>query len=132
MYRLSQRTRVSRSAVLEFVLRDRKFPRACLYCLNEAESFLRALPRSAGVLGSLEAARSFLERAALETLDQPGLHEHIDRLQLHIIVVHEGIARTYFPPRAANAIQSQAQPAGEEGRKMPPVPNSLVSSVRPS
>ena len=132
MYRLSQRTRVSRSAVLEFVLRDRKFPRACLYCLNEAEYFLRALPRSAGVLGSLEAARSFLERAALETLDQPGLHEHIDRLQLHIIVVHEGIARTYFPPRAANAIQSQAQPAGEEGRKMPPVPNSLVSSVRPS
>jgi uncharacterized alpha-E superfamily protein len=37
MYRLSQRTRVSRSAVLEFVLRDLQFPRACQFCLKEVE-----------------------------------------------------------------------------------------------
>jgi uncharacterized alpha-E superfamily protein len=128
MYRLSQRTRVSRSAVLEFVLRDRKFPRACLYCLNEAEYFLRALPRSAGVLGSLESARTFLEQATLETLDQPGLHEHIDRLQLHIIVVHEGIARTYFPPRAGSATQSQAQTASDARQKKSAVAETPATS----
>jgi len=109
MYRLSQRTRVSRSAVLEFVLRDPQFPRSCIFCLKGVEQFLRALPRNAAVLRSLEAARTFLEDAALETLDQPGLHEFIDRLQLHIIVVHQGIARNYFPPRAASAAQSQTQ-----------------------
>jgi uncharacterized alpha-E superfamily protein len=108
MYRLSQRTRLSRSAVLEFVLRDRQFPRACLFCLKEVEQFLRALPRSDAILFSLAGACAFLESAALEILDQPGLHELIDRLQLHIIVVHEGIAETYFPPRAA-AGQSQVQ-----------------------
>jgi uncharacterized alpha-E superfamily protein len=119
MYRLSQRTRVSRSAVLDFVLRDLQFPRACLFCLKEVEHFLRALPRSAGVLGSLEGARSFLDNATLATLDQPGLHELIDRLQLHIIVVHEGIAQTYFPPRAGASGQSQAQCSSDNRQKIP-------------
>jgi uncharacterized alpha-E superfamily protein len=119
MYRLSQRTRVSRSAVLEFVLRDLRFPRACQFCLKEVEHFLRALPRSAGVLGSLGGARSFLDKATLATLDQAGLHEFIDRLQLHIIVVHEGIAQTYFPPRAVASGQSQVQLSSDERQRMP-------------
>jgi uncharacterized alpha-E superfamily protein len=119
MYRLSQRTRVSRSAVLEFVLRDLRFPRACQFCLKEVEHFLRALPRSAGVLGSLGGARSFLDKATLATLDQAGLHELIDRLQLHIIVVHEGIAQTYFPPRAGAGSQSQVQVSSDERHKAP-------------
>jgi uncharacterized alpha-E superfamily protein len=114
------------------VLRDPKFPRACLYCLNEAEYFLRALPRSAGVLGSIQAARTFLEQASLETLDQPGLHEHIDRLQLHIIVVHEGIARTYFPPRAASATQSQAQLSSDARQKTSTVAQSPANSMQTS
>jgi uncharacterized alpha-E superfamily protein len=125
MYRLSQRTRVSRSAVLDFVLRDLQFPRACLFCLKEVEHFLRALPRSAGVLGSLEGARSFLDNATLATLDQPGLHELIDRLQLHIIVVHEGIAQTYFPPRAGASGQSQVQFSSDE-RQADGVPVKLT------
>ena len=83
-----------------------------------ADIFCRAsLGICAGVLGSLEAARAFLEEATLETLDQPGLHEHIDQLQLHIIVVHEGIARTYFPPRAGSAAQSQAQTPSDARQK---------------
>jgi uncharacterized alpha-E superfamily protein len=127
MYRLSQRTRVSRSAVLEFVLRDRQFPRACLFCLAEVEHFLRALPRSAAVLASLEGVRTFLDNAALETLDQPGLHELIDRLQLHLIVVHEGIAQTYFPPRAVSGSQSQVQFPGDRPKTPPLVANAPAS-----
>jgi uncharacterized alpha-E superfamily protein len=116
---LSQRTRVSRSAVLEFVLRDRHFPRACLFCLKEVEQFLRALPRSDAVLFSLAGVRVFLDNMALETLDQPGLHELIDRLQLHLIVVHEGIAETYFPPRAAGSSQNQVQSATGSPKRTP-------------
>ena len=119
MYRLSQRTHVSRSAVLEFVLRDLRFPRACQFCLKEVEHFLRALPRSAGVLGSLGGARSFLDKATLATLDQAALHEFIDRLQVHIIVVHEGIAQTYFPPHAGTSGQSQVQFCSDERQKVP-------------
>jgi uncharacterized alpha-E superfamily protein len=118
MYRLSERTRVSRSAVLEFVLRDRHFPRACFFCLQEAEHALLALPRSAGVLGVLEGAREFLTAAQLAKLDQPGLHEFIDRLQLHINAVHRGVAETYFPPRAEAGGQSQSQILGDERQTM--------------
>lgn len=113
MYRLRERTRVSRSAVLDFVLRDLQFPRACLFCLKEVERFLEALPRSAGVLSSLQAACSFLDDVTLASLDQAGLHEFIDRLQVHIIVVHGGIAQTYFPPPAGSGGESQVQPAGD-------------------
>jgi uncharacterized alpha-E superfamily protein len=126
MYRLSQRTRVSRSAVLDFVLRDLHFPRACLFCLKEVEHFLRALPRSACVLGSLEGARSFLDNVTLATLDQPGLHELIDRLQVHIIGVHEGIAQAYFPPPAGAGGQGQVQSSSDEQQEIP------LSSEAPS
>ena len=119
MYRLSERTRVSRTAVLEFVLRDRQFPRACLFCLKEAEHALLELPRSAGVLGVLEGTCGFLANAVLAQLDQPGLHEFIDRLQLHINAVHQGVAHTYFPPRAEASTQSQVQLLSDERQTMP-------------
>lgn len=127
MYRLSQRTRVRRSAVLEFVLRDRQFPRACLFCLKQAEHFLRALPRSEGVLDSVAAACSFLDTAKLATLDPPGLHELIDQLQLNIMVVHEGIADAYFPPPAAAAGQSQVQFSRDERHRMSLSPDGPAS-----
>jgi uncharacterized alpha-E superfamily protein len=130
MYRLSQRTRVSRAAVLEFVLRDRHFPRACMFCLKEVEQYLRALPRSDAVLFSLAGVRAFLDDASLETLDQPGLHELIDKLQLHIIVVHEGIAESYFPPRATGGTQSQTQSASLDLEKPPLAADAAVLKTR--
>lgn len=100
MYRLSRRTRVSRWDVLEFVLRGEQFPRACVFCLRQLEQCLLALPRSAGVLDALAGVIRFMGEADLAALDQPGLHELIDRLQVYIIGVHDGIAQTYFPSRA--------------------------------
>ena len=97
MYRLARRTRISRADVLEFALRDAQFPRACLYCLQQVVFALRALPRSEQVLDTLGDVCVFLEDADLAALDQAGLHQLTDHLQLHIIGVHEGIARIYFP-----------------------------------
>ena len=99
MYRQSRHTRVSRTDVLEFVVRGEQFPRACLYCLKQMEQCLLVLPRSAAVLEALADAIAFVGDAGLHSLDQVGLHTLIDRIQLHIIGVHEGIAATYFPAR---------------------------------
>ena len=109
MYRLSRRTRVSRQDVLEFVLRGEQFPRACVYSLRQIERCLMMLPRSAGVLDALAGVIEFLGAADLVALDQPGLHELIDRLQLHINGVHDGIAQTYFPSRAGLPQMRQMQ-----------------------
>ncbi len=115
MYRLSRRTRLNRPDVLEFLVRGEQFPRACLYCLKQVEHYLRALPRRAGVLDALEGVIGFLAAAPLAALDQAGLHELIDRLQLHIIGVHDGIAQTYFPSRAGQHAPRQLQGSEEPG-----------------
>jgi uncharacterized alpha-E superfamily protein len=102
MYRLRLRTRVRRTDVLEFLLRDQQFPRSCLFCLEQVELCLRQLPRSEGVLDAVAGVRSFLRSAELARLDQPGVHELIDRLQLHIIGLHDATAAIYFPARAGS------------------------------
>ena len=97
MYRLKMRSRVKRADVLQFLLRDDEFPRSCQFCLSQLEASLTPLPRSEAVLEVLETARRFVQRAPLATLDQPGLHELIDKIQLRIHDVHIGIASIYFP-----------------------------------
>jgi uncharacterized alpha-E superfamily protein len=116
MYRLRMRTRVKRTDVLHFLLRDDQFPRSCQFCLTQLEHSLKPLPRSEGVLEQIEAAAKFIERAPLGTLDQPGLHELIDNIQLHIHNLHNGIAESYFPSgnvsgmqRMSTQSQSQSQ-----------------------
>jgi uncharacterized alpha-E superfamily protein len=112
MYRLRMRTRVKRTDVLQFLLRDDQFPRSCQFCLTQIERSLNTLPRSESVLEVLADAARFIERAPLATLDQPGLHELIDRLQLHISNLHDMIAGNYFPSRmdACAACRARRRP----------------------
>jgi uncharacterized alpha-E superfamily protein len=123
MYRLRMRTRVKRVDVLQFLLRDDQFPRSCQFCLMQLERSLDALPRSEGVLEVLAAAARFVENAPLATLDQPGLHQLIDRLQLHINNVHNMIAEIYFPsreglgPGGVRRMPSQSQGQGQSQRQ---------------
>src|SRR3954471_13172810 len=84
MYRLKMRTRVRRTDVLQFLLRDDQFPRSCQFCLSQLEASLTTLPRGESVLEVLETAKRFIDRAPLATLDQPALHELIDKIQLRI------------------------------------------------
>jgi uncharacterized alpha-E superfamily protein len=108
MYRLGRRARINRTDVLEFILRDEQFPRSCLFCLRQMEFCLHGLPRNAAPRNALVTAGRFLSGAGLADLDQPGLHELIDHVQLHITAVHNTIAATYFPRRADNASQAQS------------------------
>ena len=96
---------LKRADVLQFLLRDDQFPRSCQFCLTQLEHSLHDLPRSEGVLEVLGAAARFVERAPLATLDQPGLHDLIDKLQLHVNNVHNMIAEIYFPSREITGIQ---------------------------
>jgi uncharacterized alpha-E superfamily protein len=114
MYRLKMRTRVKRTDVLQFLLRDDQFPRSCQFCLTQLESSLNALPRSETVLDVLEGAVQFISRAPLATLDQPALHELIDNIQLRIHNVHSRLAEIYFPSGDISGVermssQSQSQ-----------------------
>jgi len=120
MYRLRMRTRVKRTDVLQFLMRDDQFPRSCQFCLMQLERSLNELPRSDVVLEVLAAAARFIERAPLATLDQPGLHELIDNFQLHIENVHNMIAGIYFPSSDASGVRrmpSQSRSQGQTQRQ---------------
>ena len=108
MYRLRMRTRVKRTEVLQFLLRDDQFPRSCQFCLTAIETSLNTLPRSDAVLEVLDTAKKFIDRAPLATLDQPALHHLIDEIQLRINNVHNGIAEIYFPSGEVSGMQRMA------------------------
>ena len=109
MYRLKMRTRVKRVDVLQFLLRDDEFPRSCHFCLAQLENSLGPLPRSEPVLEVIETADKFIERAPLTTLDQPALHELIDKIQLRIHDVHARLAEIYFPNPVNGSQRMSAQ-----------------------
>jgi uncharacterized alpha-E superfamily protein len=116
MYRGAVRSRVRRADVLEFLLRNRQFPRACMFCLDRVEHELKTLQRGEPVVDRLDAVRRFMARAPLEALDQAGLHAFIDRLQLHINELHNGIARIFFPKPQVSGIQ-QLSESGQSQRQ---------------
>jgi len=120
MYRLKMRTRVNRTDVLQFLLRDDQFPRSCHFCLTQVESSLTPLPRSEGVMEVLETAERFIERAPLASLDQPALHELMDHIQLNIQNVHNMIAGIYFPSgvKDGRRMPSQSQEQGQGQRQV--------------
>lgn len=97
MYRLSRRSGLKRTDLLQFLLRDEQFPRACLMCLRQMQLCLQTLPRNTTVSNVLAAARQQLIDSEFELLDRLALHEFIDLLQLRLTDVHAAIADTYFP-----------------------------------
>ena len=115
MYRQTRRARVSRVESLDFALRDAEFPRSCMFCLRQIELSLRTLPRSSGVLDTLAGAHRFLAHVDFVQIDQPGLHQLIDHLQVYLSGVHASIAQAYFPALPGDArrpIQTQVQDGG--------------------
>jgi uncharacterized alpha-E superfamily protein len=71
MYRLKMRTRVKRTDVLQFLLRDDQFPRSCLYCLTQLENSL--IPcRAARVCSKFWTAPPFhTARRSRHSISQP-------------------------------------------------------------
>lgn len=96
MYRREMEVAVDRDPVLEFLLRCPTYPRSVLHCLNAIGSELRKLPRFKGALASFGPVTELLDNMDYSQLDQPGLHDHIDALQIALVDIHDAIAGTYF------------------------------------
>jgi uncharacterized alpha-E superfamily protein len=101
MYRLKTRERVYGAGVVRFLLTDEQFPRACVCCLRRAEEVLHRLRHSEPLLRRVARMRRALHGTRFETLDQAGLHEFIDRLQLSLARTNDELARIYFVGHSA-------------------------------
>lgn len=96
MYRREMRLRVRRPEVLQFLLLEKRFPRALFHTLHEVESCLGELPRNEKPVETLGKLQRKLMRAKPQELKQDELHSFIDELQNELTKVHNSIHKTYF------------------------------------
>lgn len=115
MYRRKMQARVRRSAALNFLLKDKEFPRALYHCLSVAEHSLWRLPQNDGPLRATARLQRMVTAADLPPMSQTRLHEFIDHLQIGLGELHDEIARTYFlaglQPQTQTQTQTQASDA---------------------
>jgi uncharacterized alpha-E superfamily protein len=105
--------RIVPEKVVDFLVVDREFPRAILFCLLRAEESLLAL--SGTPMGSyrnkaeklLSRLRSSLAYTNVEEIIAKGLHEYLDDLQTGLNSVGEGIFESFFALHAPVQHQSQ-------------------------
>ncbi len=106
--------RITPQQVVEFLVLDKNFPRAVLYCLTRAHESLHAI--SGVPLGTfsntaeqrLGQLYSELAYAHPDEIIKGGLHEFIDDLQQRLNLVGEGIFQTFFAMRPINNGQAPA------------------------
>ncbi|HEY9097741.1 MAG TPA: alpha-E domain-containing protein [Thiobacillus sp.] len=96
MYRRSVLEPVRRRDVLEFLFKERRFPRAVLHCLGELEGCAQSLKKNAEVLASINKVVKAIEQANPGALSQAELHVLIDELQLGLARIDEAVGETYF------------------------------------
>ncbi len=115
MYR-QRHGRLEPAAVVQFLVLDREFPRAVLYCLTKANESLHRISGSAiggfanmpeQLLGQLRAELAYT--SALQIIEH-GLHQFVDDLQQRLNDIGEAISETFFAMRPVETMfQSQSQ-----------------------
>ncbi|TAD78269.1 MAG: alpha-E domain-containing protein [Oscillatoriales cyanobacterium] len=106
MYQRWRNNRISPTGVVEFLLLDRHFPRAVLFCLLQAQKSLHEITGTpTGTwsnpverpLGRLLAELSYL---AVDDVMDRGLHEFIDGLQLELNAIGQQMNDRFFALRS--------------------------------
>jgi uncharacterized alpha-E superfamily protein len=104
MYR-QRHGRIVPSGVVDFLILDKEFPRAVLFCLTKANESLHSISGSAlggfANLGEqrLGQLRSHLAYITAEQIIAGGLHEFIDDLQVRLNHAGEAVYDTFFALR---------------------------------
>jgi uncharacterized alpha-E superfamily protein len=96
MYRLKTQERVSRHYVLQFLLKEKQFPRSFYHTLLEVKGCLNNLSRNKDSLLTLNKMVNKVKDVDPSSLLQNDLHLFIDELQVGIANLNEVISTTYF------------------------------------
>lgn len=97
-YRRCVQARVEDRSVVNYLLKDKRFPRSVTHCLGNLESCLRELPASNGVRETLRPVSRTLHEADAERLLSGGLHAYLDGLQCQFSAVHDAVIQTWLKP----------------------------------
>lgn len=98
---------ITPESVVQFLLLDRNFPRAILYCVIMAEASLHSITGTPAGMFQNEAERRMgrlhaeLTYARIDEIIRQGLHEYLDRFQTELNNVGDSIRDTFFALSAA-------------------------------
>jgi uncharacterized alpha-E superfamily protein len=103
--------------VSQFLILDREFPRAIIYCLMKAQESMQAINGSAaGTFSNIAEQRlgrlcAELNYAQVDELLKSGLHEYLDHLQVAINQTDDAIRESFFTLNIGDtsAIQVEGQ-----------------------
>ncbi len=96
MYRRAVLEPVRRRDVLEFLFKERRFPRAILHCLGEIEGCAQTLKKNTRVVASIRDVMHTVEAVNPGALSQDELHLLIDEIQIGLAGIDEAVRETYF------------------------------------
>ena len=99
MYRKHRRHRINSDDVLDYLLRDKDFPRAVLHCINELKAYNNQLPNSEELKKSLKKLELFLMDMNIEQSTPSQLHDLLDYIQARLGDTHNQIESTWFLPK---------------------------------
>lgn len=101
MYRRKVPDRICAEEVVAFLLQDENFPRAVANCLQALQSCLHHLPRNEAAVNTVTAAIGHVTQAQVVALLQDeGVHDFIDEMQIEFNALHAVINASWFEPQA--------------------------------
>ena len=96
MYRRHLRQRVGAELALQFLLKDREFPRSVLFCLTRIQGMLPLMPSRRAVQQALNSAVGSVFDADPVRLVQQGPGPFMDRLQGELAHLDRAVCESYF------------------------------------
>lgn len=96
MYRRQLRQKVSVELALEFLLKNREFPRSVLFCLSRVQGILPQMPPRRQVEQVFRGALGLVFDANPSRLAAVGPSVFVDRLQQELSALHGAVHESYF------------------------------------
>ena len=83
---------------IDFLLNNRKFPRAVRACVDQAKVHAASLPRSEHLIHALDKAENALPSPLPDNLDGAEVSRLMDTLQKRLAAAHIAVVETWFLP----------------------------------
>jgi uncharacterized alpha-E superfamily protein len=96
MYRRHLRQKVSVELALQFLLKNREFPRSVLFCLSRIQGILPQMPQRKPVEQAFRSAMGLVFDANPARLATVGPCDFVDRLQVELAGLHTAVRESYF------------------------------------